>query len=186
VELTFILLPSGINPALVGIKDLICDAWEAPADHVLVRTATAKPPMKRGLWSNNRDVGTTGGPRKRIEEQSDADVLASLWPDWKYAPVVAVPQLFIEVYLPHLRLAEVKLFLYFCSHIPVPSPSTTPASISVTVKEMAASVGLSRDMAMKALQVLEREKLIVCDRPRGRSANQYRICWATFRWRPPR
>jgi predicted ArsR family transcriptional regulator len=68
----------------------------------------------------------------------------------------------------------------------VPSPSTTPASISVTVKEMAASVGLSRDMAMKALQVLEREKLIVCDRPRGRSANQYRICWATFRWRPPR
>jgi hypothetical protein len=186
VELTFILLPSGINPALVGIKDLICDAWEAPADHVLVRTATAKPPMKRGLWSNNRVVGTSGRRRDQIVEQSDADVLASLWPDWKYAPVVAVPQLFIEVYLPHLRLAEVKLFLYFCSHIPVPSPSTTPASISVTVKEMAASVGLSRDMAMKALQVLEREKLIVCDRPRGRSANQYRICWATFRWRPPR
>jgi hypothetical protein len=131
-------------------------------------------------------VGTTRGRRKRVEEQSNVDVLASLWPDWKYAPVVAVPQLFIEVYLPRLRLAEVKLFLYFCNHIPVPSPSTTPASISVTVKEMAASVGLSRDMAMKALRVLETEKLIICDRPRGRSANQYRICWGTFRWRPPR
>ncbi len=82
-------------------------------------------------------------------------------------------------------LAEVKLFLYFCNHIPVPSPSTTPASISVTVQELAASVGLSRDMAMKALRVLETEKLIICDRPRGRSANQYRICWGTFRWRPP-
>ena len=84
------------------------------------------------------------------------------------------------------RLAEVKLFLYFCNHIPVPGPSTTLASITVTVKEMAASVGLSRDMAMKALQVLEQEKLIICDRPRGRCANQYRICWGTFRWRPPR
>ena len=126
----------------------------------------------------------TPGRRKQIEEQANADVLASLWPDWNRAPVVAVPQLFIDVYLPRLRLAEVKLFLYFCNHIPVPSPSTTPASISVTVKEMAASVGLSRDMAMKALQVLEQEKLIICDRPRGRSANQYRICWGTFRWRP--
>src|ERR1035441_6864113 len=83
-------------------------------------------------------------------------------------------------------LAEVKLFLYFCNHIPVPSPSTTPASISVTVQVLAASVGLSRDMAMKALRVLETEKLIICDRPRGRSANQYRICWGTFRLRPPR
>jgi hypothetical protein len=68
----------------------------------------------------------------------------------------------------------------------VPSPSTTPASISVTVQVLAASVGLSRDMAMKALRVLETEKLIICDRPRGRSANQYRICWGTFRLRPPR
>ena len=100
--------------------------------------------------------------------------LSGRWADWNYAPVVGVPQLFIDVYLPRLRLAEVKLFLYFCSHIPVPSPSTTPASISVTVKDMAASVGLSRDMAMKALRVLEKEKLIICDRPRGRSANQYR------------
>ena len=131
-------------------------------------------------------MGTTRGRRKRVEEQSNVDVLASLWPDWKYAPVVAVPQLFIEVYLPRLRLAEVKLFLYFCNHIPVPSPSTTPASISVTVKEMAASVGLSRDMAMKALRVLEHNKLIICDRPRGRSANQYRICWGTFGVRPSR
>ena len=142
--------------------------------------------MTHGLSSNNREVGTTGGRGDRIEEQSNADVLASLWPDWKYTPVVAVPQLFIEVYLRRLRLAEVKLFLYFCNHIPVPGPSTTLASITVTVKEMAASVGLSRDMAMKALQVLEQEKLIICDRPRGRSANQYRICWGTFRWRPPR
>jgi hypothetical protein len=131
-------------------------------------------------------MGTTDGRWKQIEEPSNADLLASLWPDWNYAPVVAVPQLFIDVYLPRLRLAEVKLFLYFCNHIPVPSPSNTPASISVTIKEMAASVGLSRDMAMKALQVLEQEKLIICDRPRGRSANQYRICWGTFRWRPPR
>jgi hypothetical protein len=142
--------------------------------------------MGYSLWSNNGEVERTGGRRKQIEEPSNADVLASLWPDWNYAPVVAVPQLFIEVYLPRLRLAEVKLFLYFCNRIPVPSPSTTPASISVTVKEMAASVGLSRDMAMKALQVLEQEKLIICDRPRGRSANQYRICWGTFRSRPPR
>jgi hypothetical protein len=129
-------------------------------------------------------VGTTEGRRKRIEEPSNAEVLASLWPEWNRAPVVAVPQLFIDVYLPRLRLAEVKLFPYFCNHIPVPSPSTTPASISVTVKGMAASVGLSRDMAMKALRVLEQEKLIICDRPRGRRANQYRICWGTFRWRP--
>jgi DNA-binding transcriptional ArsR family regulator len=129
-------------------------------------------------------VGTIGGRREQIEEPSNADVLASLWPDWNYAPVVAVPQLFIEVYLPRLRLAEVKLFLYFCSHIPLPNQSTTPASISVTVQELAASVGLSRDMAMKALRVLEREKLIICDRPGGRRANQYRICWGTFRWRP--
>ena len=131
---------------------------------------------------------TTRGRRNRIEDEkeSNAEALSSLFPDWHYAPVVAVPQLFIDVYLPHLRLAEVKLFLYFCNHIPVPSPSTTPASISVTVKEVAASVGLCRDMAMKALHVLEREKLIICDRPRGRSANQYRICWGTFRWRPPR
>ena len=113
-------------------------------------------------------------------------MLASLWPDWNYAPVVAVPQLFIDVHLPKLRLAEVKLFLYFCCHIPVPSPSTTPASISVTVQELAASVRLSRDMAMKALRVLEQEKLIICDRPRGRRANQYRICWGTFRSAPPR
>ena len=129
----------------------------------------------------------TSGRRNRIEDEkeSNADVLASLWPDWKYAPVVAVPQLFIDVYLPRLRLAEVKLFLYFCNHIPVPRSSTTPASISVTVKEMAASVGLSRDMAMKALRVLEHNKLIICDRPRGRSPNQYRICWGTFR-SPPR
>ena len=112
-------------------------------------------------------MGTTEGRRKPIEEQSNADVLASWWPDWNRAPVVAVPQLFIDVYLPRLRLAEVKLFLYFCNHIPVPGPSTTPASISVAVKEMAASVGLSRDMAMKALRVLEQEKLIICDRPRG-------------------
>ena len=55
--------------------------------------------MKRGLWSNNRDVGTTEGRRKPIEERSNADVLASWWPDWNRAPVVAVPQLFIEVYL---------------------------------------------------------------------------------------
>ena len=146
--------------------------------------ATASPKRERGPWSNNRGVETTEGPRKEIEEQSNVDMLASLWPDWKYAPVVAVPQLFIDVYLPRLRLAEVKLFLYFCNHIPVPSPSTTPASISVTVQELAASVGLSRDMAMKALRVLEREKLVICDRPRGRRANQYRICWGTFRWRP--
>ena len=129
-------------------------------------------------------MGTTEGRRKRIEEPSNAEVLASLWPDWNRAPVVAVLQLFIDVYLPRLRLAEVKLFLYFCSHIPLPSSSTTPASISVTVKDMATSVGLSRDMAMKALRVLEQEKLIICDRPRGRSANQYRICWGTFLWRP--
>ena len=134
--------------------------------------------------SNNRDLKTTGGRRKQSEEQSNADAPASLWPDWNCAPVVAVPQLFIDVYLPRLRLAEVKLFLYFCNHIPVPSPSTTPASISVTVREMATRVGLSRDMAMKALRVLEQEKLIIRDRPRGRSANQYRICWGTFRWRP--
>ena len=140
--------------------------------------------MECGLGSNNRDVGTSRGRRKQIEEESNAEVVASWWPDWNHAPVVAVPQLFIDVYLPRLRLAEVKLFLYFCDHIPVPSPSTTPASISVTVQEMAASVGLSRDMAMKALQVLEKEKLIICDRPRGPSANQYRICWRTFRWRP--
>jgi hypothetical protein len=133
-------------------------------------------------------VEPTSGRRNRIEDEkeSNAEALSSLFPDWHYAPMVAVPQLFIDVYLPHLRLAEVKLFLYFCNHIPVPRSSTTPASISVTVKEMAASVGLSRDMAMKALQVLEQEKLIICDRPRGRSANQYRICWSTFRWRPPR
>ena len=142
--------------------------------------------MECSRWSNNRVVENTPGRRKEIEEQSNADILASLWPDWNRAPVVAVPQLFIDVYLPRLRLAEVKLFLYFCNHIPVPSPSTTPASISVTVREMAASVGLSRDMAMKALQVLEQEKLIICDRPRGRSANQYRICWGTFRSAPPR
>ena len=138
------------------------------------------------LKSNNREVETTGKRRKQIEEESNADLLASWWPDRNHAPVVAVPQLFIDVYLPRLRLAEVKLFLYFCNHIPVPSSSTTPASISVTVQEMAASIGLSRDMAMKALRVLEKEKLIICDRPRGRSANQYRICWGTFRWRPPR
>jgi len=112
--------------------------------------------------------------------------LSQRGPDWNYAAVVAVPQLFIDVYLPRLRLAEVKLFLHFCRHIPVPSPSTTPASIRVTFQELAASVGLSRDMAMKALRVLEQEKLIVCDRPRGRSANQYRICWGTFRATPPR
>ena len=129
-------------------------------------------------------VGTTEGRRRQIEEPSTADVVASWWPDWNHAPVVAVPQLFIDVYLPRLRLAEVKLFLYFCNHIPVPGPSTTPASISVTVQELASSVGLSRDMAMKALRVLETEKLIICDRPRGRSANQYRICWGTFRCRP--
>ena len=140
--------------------------------------------MTYGLWSNNRVVENTPGRRNQIEEQASADAVASWWPNWNHAPVVAVPQLFIDVYLPRLRLAEVKLFLYFCNHIPVPSPSTTPASISVTVQELAASVGLSRDMAMKALQVLEQEKLIICDRPRGRSANQYRICWGTFRWRP--
>ena len=142
--------------------------------------------MKRGARSDNRVVENTPARRKPIEEPSNADVLASLWPDWKYAPVVTVPQLFIDVYLPRLRLAEVKVFLYFCNLIPVPSPSTTPASMSVTVKEMAASVGLSRDMAMKALRVLEHNKLIICDRPRGRSANQYRICWGTFGVRPSR
>jgi hypothetical protein len=166
---------------LAEIKNLIRGTHEVRAGQVPLRHYCGLIPMKRSARSNNRVVENTPGRRNRIEEQSNADILASLWPDWKYAPVVAVPQLFIEVYLPKLRLAEIKLFLYFCNHIPVPSPSTTPASISVTVKEMAASVGLSRDMAMKALQVLEQEKLIICDRPRGRRANQYRICWGTFR-----
>ena len=69
--------------------------------------------MGCGLWSNISCVGATGGRRKRIEEPSIADVLASWWPDWAYASVIAVPQLFIDVHLPRLRLAEVKLFLYF-------------------------------------------------------------------------
>ena len=163
-----------------------CASRETRPRHVLVRRRCGQVPMKRGARSNNRVVENTPGRRKPIAEQSNAYVLAALWPDWNRAPVVAVPQLFIEVYLPRLRLAEVKLFPYFCNHIPVPSPSTTPASISVTVQVLAASVGLSRDMAMKALRVLETEKLIICDRPRGRSANQYRICWGTFRLRPPR
>jgi hypothetical protein len=170
----------GNNLALVEIRVRVAQATRA--GHVLVRLCLT---MGCGLWSDDKGVGTTGGRKKQIEEPSSADAPASLWPDWNRAPVVAVPQLFIDVYLPRLRLAEVKLFLYFCNHIPVPSSSTTPASIGVTVKEMAVSVGLSRDMAMKALRVLEQEKLIICDRPRGRSPNQYRICWGTFR-SPPR
>jgi hypothetical protein len=135
----------------------------------------------RKLTSNNRDVGTTGRRRDRIEEQANADVLASWWPNWNHAPVVAVPQLFIDIYLPRLRLAEVKLFLYFCRHIHL---SNRAAGVVNCLGRGAASVGLSRDMAMKALRVLETEKLIICDRPRRRCANQYRICWGTFRWRP--
>lgn len=131
------------------------------------------------MWSHNRDVGT-----EQIEEPSNADLLASLRSEWNFSRVASVPQLFIDVYLPRLRLAEVKLFLYFCRHIPVPSESTTPAGMSMTISEMADRVGLSRDMAMKALRVLEQEKLIICDRPHGRRTNQYWIRWGTFRWRP--
>ena len=78
-----------------------------------VRSKLPLAPMGCGLWSNISCVGATGGRRKRIEEPSIADVLASWWPDWAYASVIAVPQLFIDVHLPRLRLAEVKLFLYF-------------------------------------------------------------------------
>src|ERR1017187_8687410 len=139
-----------------------CASREPRPHHVLVRRRCGQVPMKRGARSNNRVVENIPGRRKPIAEQSNAYVLAALWPDWNRAPVVAVPPTIYR------------------------GLSTTPASISVTVKEMAASVGLSRDMAMKALRVLETETLIICDRPRGRSANQYRICWGTFRWRPPR
>ena len=66
--------------------------------------------MKRGARSNNRVVENTPGRRKPIAEQSNAYVLAALWPDWNRAPVVAVPQLFIEVYLPRLRLARPSQF----------------------------------------------------------------------------
>ena len=166
-------------------------ADDSAKDRVNVAVAAAaiwlRPAQKMGcgLGSHNRVVGATGGRRKRTElSNADVVLLASQWPDRKHVFVNAVPQLFIDVHLPRLRLAEVKLFLYFCRHIPTPSQPTSPSSISVTFQEMADSVGLSRDMAMKAVRVLEMEKLIICARPRGRRANQYRICWSTFRARP--
>ncbi len=71
-----------------------------------VHSGYSQAQMECGLWSNNREVGTTEGRRNQIEEQASADMLASWWPDWNHAPVVAVPQLFIDVYLPRLRLVQ--------------------------------------------------------------------------------